>query len=322
MKKILSAAAAVLGFTITLSSVTAYAAPEQEYTPLCYFVPDVTDEAEMLTNNIIHIPSSMLENGDYTLSTGVFIEDKEKRICYAASLKWSSDSEYIKLSELYDPTTALGEYQTYTTSEGREFRTNSIPFAYGSINDQYEMEIPYSVIPVVKDELDEMAFTYQNAVSSPLPLKTLGATSDEYPFAVFNAVISSDTPSGKYSIYFNTQDNTSGDRSRLTHIGYLRDEFDDIYPRTADLTIIVGDYLLGDTTLDGTVNAIDASSVLRAYANTATGAESGLDEFQTYISDTDHNGIVDAVDASTILGYYAFISTGGSGTLEDYISSK
>lgn len=77
---------------------------------------------------------------------------------------------------------------------------------------------------------------------------------------------------------------------------------------------------LGDVNRDGTVNALDASAVLTAYANTAVGKDSGLDDEQTILADVNGDKDVNALDASFILSYYAFIATGGNGSINDFMS--
>lgn len=79
-------------------------------------------------------------------------------------------------------------------------------------------------------------------------------------------------------------------------------------------------FSLGDVNRDGAVNALDASAVLTAYANTAVGNDPGLDEEQTILADVNGDKDVNALDASFILSYYAFIATGGSGSINDFLS--
>ena len=66
----------------------------------------------------------------------------------------------------------------------------------------------------------------------------------------------------------------------------------------------------GDVNIDGEVNAVDASLVLREYALLSGETQSGsFTDAQKKAADIDENGFVDAVDASRILSYYAYIST-------------
>ncbi len=77
-------------------------------------------------------------------------------------------------------------------------------------------------------------------------------------------------------------------------------------------------YVLGDLNNDGSINAIDASLVLTAYANSATGNSSGLSETETLAADTDLNSTINALDASLILSYYAYAATGGQLSFRQY----
>ena len=76
----------------------------------------------------------------------------------------------------------------------------------------------------------------------------------------------------------------------------------------------------GDTDLNGTIDAIDASIALTIYALKSTGGDvSSYTDEQLAAADADKNGTVDAIDASHILSYYAYISTGGSKTFDEFI---
>ena len=76
----------------------------------------------------------------------------------------------------------------------------------------------------------------------------------------------------------------------------------------------------GDTDLNGTIDAIDASIALTIYALKSTGGDvSSYTDEQLAVADADKNGTVDAIDASHILSYYAYISTGGSKTFDEFI---
>lgn len=90
----------------------------------------------------------------------------------------------------------------------------------------------------------------------------------------------------------------------------------------------VKEIALGDVNADGCVNAVDASSVLTAYASKATGNGLGLTMEQiaaadisndSKITDVKSAATVDAVDASLILSCYAYTATGGTQTVEEFI---
>jgi hypothetical protein len=69
------------------------------------------------------------------------------------------------------------------------------------------------------------------------------------------------------------------------------------------------EYKLGDVNNNGTIDAVDASTVLAYYAMISTNKNGGFDENQKAAADVDHDGKINAVDASNILSYYAYVST-------------
>ncbi len=79
-------------------------------------------------------------------------------------------------------------------------------------------------------------------------------------------------------------------------------------------------YSLGDVDADGNINALDASMILTAYANTATGKDSGLVQEQITAADVNSDGAVDALDASEVLSYYAYTATNGSLSFPEFIA--
>jgi hypothetical protein len=76
---------------------------------------------------------------------------------------------------------------------------------------------------------------------------------------------------------------------------------------------------IGDVDDSGTVDAIDASLVLTAYALKATGQQLNLDEVHLNAADVNQDGSADAVDASLILSYYAYTATGGTDSLDAFL---
>ena len=69
------------------------------------------------------------------------------------------------------------------------------------------------------------------------------------------------------------------------------------------------EYKLGDVNNNGTIDAVDASTVLAYYAMISTNKDGGFDKNQKAAADVDHDGKINAVDASNILSYYAYVST-------------
>ena len=76
-------------------------------------------------------------------------------------------------------------------------------------------------------------------------------------------------------------------------------------------------YQSGDVNLDGGVNAIDASIILRAYIKYQTGEEP-LTPLQKYMADVNQDGFVNVVDASEILTHYSHLAI----TIEDIQTLK
>jgi len=74
-------------------------------------------------------------------------------------------------------------------------------------------------------------------------------------------------------------------------------------------------FMIGDIDSNGVVDAIDASSVLAAYACTSAGKESPLYSYQLSAADLNGDTHVDAVDASLILSYYAWAATSDEGAI-------
>lgn len=77
---------------------------------------------------------------------------------------------------------------------------------------------------------------------------------------------------------------------------------------------------IGDVDNNGTIDAIDASLVLTAYAMTATGKITDLDNNQLTVADANSDGNVNALDASLILSYYAYKATGGSDSFDTFLN--
>ncbi|MCR4639485.1 leucine-rich repeat protein [Ruminococcus sp.] len=81
---------------------------------------------------------------------------------------------------------------------------------------------------------------------------------------------------------------------------------------------------LGDVNDDGSINAVDASSVLSYYAMISTKKDGGFTDEQKKAADVNHDGAINAVDASCILSYYAYTSTTKETVvpLEEYLEKE
>lgn len=78
----------------------------------------------------------------------------------------------------------------------------------------------------------------------------------------------------------------------------------------------------GDVDKNGSIDALDASAVLTAYANSAVGKDTGLDSKAKKAADVNADGAIDALDASGILSYYAYKATGGTDSFPMYLSKN
>lgn len=322
MKKLVSLLAAAGISAAMLMPVNTFA--DDVYTPLCYFTVNPDANVKILSGDTVCVSKKALESGDITLDANVRIEDKEQQT-YVISAKWRSTSDYIILENPVDASVSTGTVKEYVTKDGKKFTTDLTPFCYSTITSDNTMKIPYDVTPVYKPELNSIYLTcYRSFIMYPSPLEVLGSSTDEYPFASFDIVIDSETPEGEYDVIFSTKNNTSGANDVLSHGGTVVNskETRDFVPRTRDLKIIVADYDLGDVNQDGAIDALDASEVLMAYADHATGKDYRITTSQQLAADVNNDNAIDALDASHILGYYAFIATGGSGSMTEYMAAQ
>lgn len=319
MKKIVSLAASAILAAASILPLNV-SAESEKYIPTFYFKANNSENANTVLDRIVHISPSDLKNGDVTVNISVYLDD-DIRKTYSASAKWRSNSEYVTLENLVNPTVEIGPEKEYTTSDGKKFFTKCTPFCFASINDDNSLKIPMPDM-IEKPEINSMYFTYISRKGTTFPL--LGASSDEYPLTSFDAVVSSDTPEGVYDIVFATKQNTDGDNSVISHGAIMLTEtnFYSYRPITRDLKIVVGDYKLGDVDENNIIDADDASYVLKAYACQATGKESGLTELQLLAANVNGDRIIDADDASIILAYYAYKATGGELEFPDYLAQR
>ena len=82
------------------------------------------------------------------------------------------------------------------------------------------------------------------------------------------------------------------------------------------------DYLLGDVTLDGVIDAKDASELLIAATKKGVGHDDGLEEIQRKAADVDLDGAYNATDASYILVYSTLAGVGKTKTFAELTADK
>lgn len=314
-----------------VSSFTASA--EDSCIPTFYFKLN-SNNAETVSEDIIMINPEQLDAGDITLNLSVYIDDESKSIC-SISPKWKiKEKEYISLENLINPELKSDTSTTYTNKLDQTFTTDMTPFPYAKITAAGAMQFSGGIIAYNLDPDSGIVYDYYD--SDPYnvmfltchrgykALDVLGATTDEYAYATFDAVINEDTPEGVYELYFLTEAEDYKDQQVTMGSYFVGTKPYTCQPILKSMKIVVGDYdtlnfKLGDVNFDGDINAIDASLVLSAYASDAIGNGTGLDKLKTKAADVDENSVVNAIDASKILGYYAYTSTGGDSSFEDFL---
>lgn len=330
MKKTLSFITGISIAAASMFSLSANVSAEQ-YKPLFYFTAHENDYVEIVDDSTVKISSDALKNGDVTINIDIRIQDETQK-CSNVSAKIRSDSEYVTIQNQVAPNVSTGTIRQYEykTADGTGvFTTDLTPFCYGSIDEDGNYNPRFLNVGESKGQY--YFSCYRNDMGT---LPVLGLTTDEFPFGQFEAVISKDTPAGEYDIVFATRENTEPDESgqfgSVTSYCYIYYGLSDLtsdgdvkIPLTQDLKIIVSDnnnYKLGDVNFDGAVNALDASLVLTAYANTATGKDSGFTDIQKIVGDVNKDNDINALDASNILSYYAYTATGGDKSFEDFLA--
>jgi len=79
---------------------------------------------------------------------------------------------------------------------------------------------------------------------------------------------------------------------------------------------------LGDVDGSSSVDALDASNILAAYARESIGGSIVFSREQEKAADVNGDNCINSYDASLVLAYYSHTSTGGKSTLENFIASK
>ena len=317
MKKTAVLCAGVI-LAASMASPAGVFAESAEYNPELYFKAQSAEGADAVSDGLVIISPDKIREGDITLNIGVYINDESMKVD-AVSAKWRSESGYITLDNLLDPSVSTGTTKEYTTPGGETFTTDLTPNCYSTIRNG-ALKVPTPDMSV-HPEINSMYFTYASVTS---PYKWLGTASDDYALTSFDAVISSDIPEGVYEIVFATRDNTEGKTDSYSHghIYYDIDNSRDFYPETSDLMIAVGDFGLGDVNLDGIVDARDASLILTEYAVTASGGVPSFDSLEKYVGNVNKDTVIDSRDASVVLTYYAYTATGGKESFEEFLKNN
>lgn len=321
MKKLVAFCTSVIT-AISISSAFNVSADEN-YSPTFYFSLNAVEEFEeinYISNNVIQISSDSISDSGAVLNIGVYIDDASKQSC-AVSPKWKcADKDYVKLKNLVNPSDPIStDASEYITSLGQIFTTNLSPFPYAKINSDGSLKHDATVITNSDTDYNTMAIT---AVKSLSPMSVLGAATDEYALTYFDVEFSSNTPDGIYEIYFLTEPEDYSNQQFSTGTFMTNNLPTSYVPNVKSFTVIVGnyDYLLGDVNKDKTINAIDASMILTAYAEESTGNIGFLSDAQSLVADINKDSSINAVDASAVLSYYAYTSTGGTDSIVDFLT--
>lgn len=316
-KKIISTLTAGIVMMSAVNIFPAYAAE----VPLLYFKSgDSTD--------IIKVSAEDVANGDVSVKIAMYIDDSTNDIG-ALRLRWKSDSEYITPCNLLSPLVDINEETEYMLSDGTVFTSKKFLSCFGKIvNGKYTFQGQF-LIPDKPDDvtgLSETAYSISYQSEMKNAAKWFDGDSDAYMITNFDAVIKQGTPDGFYKIYYIepaikdidsvTDEEWNSVENGITYGTYYSNE-KDFLPDVKSITIQVGEpFKIGDVNQDNSIDASDASAVLRAYASFSGGEGYRLTDVQLKCADVNHDGTVDSSDASRILSYYAHISGGESDSLE------
>lgn len=285
MKKIVSSLLAAVLTVSFAGSVVSFADGYTGEIPSVYFKAKENSSATIGSDGSITIDRSALASGNTTFTIEVYIKDNAVP-CFDVNPKWKSDSSFIELDNLVDPS-----------------ETEDFSYAYGAKN--------YSINVSNDKQYNTMGFKCSTGFSLG-SLETLGETSEDYPLTAFDIKVSPNTPYGQHEIFFLSESIDYPDQ-RVSEIAIRTDDGKEyvVKPNMQSISVNINGFNLGDVDNDGSVTASDASAALAAYskASTTVDASTGLSELETLAADTDGDGMVTSVDASNILAYYVRSST-------------
>ncbi len=296
MKKIISIISSIVLAAGMTTAMAANAVNVEDYKPSFFFKAEESTGVEVLKYGSVFVNRSTAPEGT-KIPAAVYFSDYNH---YAGQIfvKWNCEKTDLQLTDLTGPFAKAG----------------GCPYKITGINSDADLVNLLNTFP----ELNMMAVNYtETNVNKPLQLT--GTESDDYPLACFNAVFKSGAAGGSYDIEFYDQGNYfTAVVPRFPDDPKLSIE---VHPAeySEGLRINCSDRMLGDINDDKMIDAVDASSILAAYAKISSNMESGLSDDQLAAADVDGNKKVDAVDASNVLGYYAFISGTGTGTLNEFV---
>ena len=302
MKKIVSIISS-LALTVGMAASLSANAADTSSAPEVYFKASETKGVEVLKSGNVYVNKKAADANGAVIPAQIYLKDPQAAAGWAV-VRWASEKAGVSLQNLKDP-----EKKPYSDCIDTPFSEDLGVTKAKEVNG---VKI-FSVIYAPADNV------------SLKPLKLAGEKSDSYPLATFEAAVDK-SAAGSYDVSIYNQN------QNFTFVTYRTENSPEYTPSSEkyklicrDLRVNVSDRLLGDVNNDGKINAVDASSILTAYANVSTNKESGLSEEAMAAADVDGDCKINAVDASNVLGYYASQSTANADknkTLNNFIQNK
>ena len=284
MKKIISVISSLV-LAAGMTSVFAANAAD-EYKPTFYIKGEAGTGVEILKYGTVYVNKTVAGEGA-KIPASVYFKDDEK-IAGQIFVKWTCENKDLQLTDLTGPFAKAG----------------NAPYKISGVNSDADL------VNCLKyfENINVMAANYTET-NATKTLQLTGETSDAYPLACFNASFKDNAPGGSYDIEF--YNNGAYFTSVIPR--YLDDltKTIEVYPAeySEGLRINASDRLLGDVDNNDSIDAVDASKILSAYAQMATDQPSGFTPEQEAAADIDGNREITSVDASGVLAYYAYTAT-------------
>lgn len=302
MKKVLSIISA---FALTAGIAASMGANAADASPEVYFKAKETKGAEILASGNVYVNKKAADASGAVIPAEIYLKDPNAAAGWVC-IRWASEKAGLSLQNVKEPSTK--PYKKYNEDNSAE------TIIYENVKSDG--------VKVAS------ALYYDDKIPSDGKLKPLqleGEKSDSYPLAVFDAAVDK-SAAGSYDITVYNKNQS------FTFVTYRTESKPEYAPDSekyklicTELRVNVSDRLLGDVNDDGKINAVDASTILTAYANTSTSKPSGLSEEAMAAADVDGNSAVNAVDASNVLSFYAYQSTANadkSKSLNNFIQNK
>ena len=274
------------------------------YQPSAYFRVE-SSNFEVLKNGSIYIKKDKLTENNTLKVSSMYRDDSlfSKTVILRVA---GSDTDNIRLGNIVNPFD-IGETQAYNQSK----------------------ELYSFAFDVVEDDI-LISVNCNTGLMSQKRLVPSGSATDDYPFALFDAVISPDIPVGNYDIHYILKSDVTDGGSMYSQVSFQYDDPTKISGKynleTSNLSIHVSEKDLGHINEDDAVNAIDASQIMADYSSLSSSSAPVLDDNSRIAGDVNGDGAVNSIDASLIMSYYSYASTIPEGqeavSLSEYISQN